>query len=378
MVKVLHTADIHIGASFAAFGRKAADHRDVLRRTFKRVIELSIEEKCDVMIVAGDLFDRPYGVAEKDISFVIGELSRASGLSGIVILPGSHDYWARGSVFEANAGRFEGLPNLRILKPGVETIRFDELSLAVHGRALQSNVSNEDPLAGLKADPSCRFNIAVAHGSVTEAMKPLEHVDIPVSLDGFEGGFDYLALGHWHSFRDLSTERFKVAYSGSPELVARDQEGSGYVVLVELGDGPARFTEKKVGMIGLKRVDVDCSGIKSTEELVSEVERAAGPDPSVVISLNLTGFLSIDSTVDFDEALLRLEDSYHSVVLSGKLPQVEIPREVIEGVPESTVAGRFIRVLLERIESSDEEKRRVYEEALQIGYQLFRGKNPLS
>jgi len=42
-------------------------------------------------------------------------------------------------------------------------------------------------------------------------------------------GFDYLALGHWHSFQDFSQGNTKAFYCGSPEPISMDQKGSGYV-----------------------------------------------------------------------------------------------------------------------------------------------------
>jgi len=377
-LKILHTADLHIGASFASFGRKARLHRETLRETFAKIVDTALGEGVDVLLIAGDLFDRTFGVSESDISFVLGELRRASELKGIVILPGSHDYWAPGSVFESNSERFEGIPNVRLIKPGLDTVRFDGLSLSIQGRALVSNNSSEDLFEGLEPDPFSSFRVAVAHGSVVEAMKPLDDVDIRLSLRSLSDGFDYVALGHWHSFHDLSTERFVAAYSGSPELIARDQKGSGFVVLVELGGGEAVMEKRRVGRIKVESLDVDFSGIGSTDELVASIQDSVEPDESLVLSIEMRGVISIDSNIDLDEAVRQLEDSYHSVVLSGTPPPLEIPRSIIEDVPENTVAGRFVRIMLERIDASEGEEKRVYEEALQIGYQLFRGRNPLS
>src|SRR4029078_10276002 len=47
-------------------------------------------------------------------------------------------------------------------------------------------------------------------------------------------GFDYLALGHWHSYQQAVSGGTTYAYSGAPEPVAISQDGAGNVVLVEL------------------------------------------------------------------------------------------------------------------------------------------------
>jgi hypothetical protein len=72
-----------------------------------------------------------------------------------------------------------------------------------------------------------------------------------------------------------------------------------------------------------------------------------------------------------------LEERYFSVRFSGEPPAREIAREVLLKVPEETVAGSFVRLLLARIERAEGDERKRLEEALQVGYQLFRGRNPL-
>ena len=47
-------------------------------------------------------------------------------------------------------------------------------------------------------------------------------------------GLDYLALGHWHSFREGRAGTTTWAYPGAPEPVAVDQDGAGQVCLVRL------------------------------------------------------------------------------------------------------------------------------------------------
>ncbi len=58
MLKVLHTADIHLGAKFSGLGNKGASQREQLRATFKKVISTAINEKVNIVLIAGDKADR--------------------------------------------------------------------------------------------------------------------------------------------------------------------------------------------------------------------------------------------------------------------------------------------------------------------------------
>ena len=56
-VKILHTADIHIGARDAFLGTAAESRRFETLLTFERIIDLAKENKVDILAIAGDLFE---------------------------------------------------------------------------------------------------------------------------------------------------------------------------------------------------------------------------------------------------------------------------------------------------------------------------------
>ncbi|MCK4235477.1 MAG: hypothetical protein KAX38_00060, partial [Candidatus Krumholzibacteria bacterium] len=126
-----------------------------------------------------------------------------------------------------------------------------------------------------------------------------------------------------------------------------------------------------------KSVSVDCTGLGTTEELVGKVKERVPEDADLVVELSITGLIGTDAVIDPALVLDELGGNYFSVRLSGKRPEREISKDDLLKVPEGTVAGKFVRVLLERIEEASGNEREELEEALQIGYQLFRGRSPL-
>lgn len=57
MIRILHTADIHLDAPFHFLKEKGADHRRQIRQTFSRIAKLAADERYDLLLIAGDLFN---------------------------------------------------------------------------------------------------------------------------------------------------------------------------------------------------------------------------------------------------------------------------------------------------------------------------------
>lgn len=376
-IRILHTSDVHIGAPFEFLGVRGAEQRATIRETFLRVIRMAREREYDIVLIAGDLFDSAFGVSESDLTFVIGTLAEAGPGCHVVILPGSHDHWSPGTVFEREQGRFERNGSVRILTPDVGTIEFPGISLAVHGRALTARSAGESAMSGIVPKKDFRWNIAMAHGSVEGASAAGEYTDYPIDQRDLTGEFDYIALGHWHSYYQVRTGERPVIYSGSPELIARDQKGAGSVVSVVLSPGGTTTEKIPVGRRRIVGAAVDCTGLETTEELIAKIKESASPDGDLVLEVSLSGLIGADSMMDPELAVSSLDDSYFSVRLTGERPPRALSKDELLKVPEETVAGRYVRDLLERIERAPGDERAKLEEALQLGYQLFRGRNPL-
>ena len=74
MLKILHTADIHLGAKFSGLGNKGVSQREQLRITFENVIASAINERVNIVLIAGDLFDANQQ-PKKNIDLVIEQFN---------------------------------------------------------------------------------------------------------------------------------------------------------------------------------------------------------------------------------------------------------------------------------------------------------------
>jgi len=88
MLKIVHTADWHIGQTLRGFARDA-EHRAV----FAELSTFVAEQEIDALIVAGDVFDsqNPGGEAQRLFFDLLVRLNRARPTLTIVIVAGNHD-----------------------------------------------------------------------------------------------------------------------------------------------------------------------------------------------------------------------------------------------------------------------------------------------
>ena len=98
MLRLLHTADVHLGARHADLGEAATTQRERQFAAFKAAVDLAIAEKVDLFLVAGDLFDSNTQ-PRRTVEHVAAELARL-GTAKIraVIIPGTHDCYDRASI----------------------------------------------------------------------------------------------------------------------------------------------------------------------------------------------------------------------------------------------------------------------------------------
>jgi len=369
MIKIIHSADIHLGKNFGdSLGEKGKEYRIQLLKSLENIVDLAINENASLLIIAGDLFDsnQIHDIIIRKVSSSFEKL-HAKGIA-VCILPGTHDPYNDESIY-----RFVSFPpNVTVLTDGHNKETYENLGLTVYGKAFDGKQIGKNPLLGLSVSNESKYNIGIAHCSVR--IEGLVERDAMI-LDKNEiagSGLDYLALGHWHSFRDLSQGNTKAFYCGSPEPISMDQKGSGNVAMVTIYEkGNIKVEPISVGTKRFDQMEIDVGSVKSINDIINIIE--AKSDPNLILKVTLSGLSNMNciySPKDIEEDLskkffyLRILDRSHIS-----------PKEIrVEDFPEETVTGRFIRIMRQKIESaSDEEEKWVCEEALKLGFAILQG-----
>ena len=372
-MKILHTADIHLGVKFSSLGDKGILQREQLRTTFRNVVALAISEKVDVVLIAGDLFDSNQQ-PQRNIDLVIEQfnLLRQNNIP-VCLIPGTHDCLNTSSVYR-KVDFEQKCSNLKIFADeNMSCKEYADIGLTVYGKPNLSNRSYVSPLKGLQPSTSTRFHIAMAHGSfnIPEKVAGDDHV---FKIEEIESsGMDYLALGHWHRVYNCS-KKPSAWYSGPPEWIP-DQKERGAILLITLSDsGEIKVEPRIIGIRDCDEIEINLTEIKDITELKKQIRRAASPD--LLRKVVLKGFRDNEFILNTEDIEAELgEEFFHLSVIDQSHPR---SREVVEiNYEEQLIMTRFITNMKARIEMCEGEEKDIAEEALQYGIALLDGREVL-
>jgi DNA repair protein SbcD/Mre11 len=372
-VRLLHTSDLHLGATFKVLGERGREQSRQLRETLRRVVDLAIEERVGLVVIAGDLFDS-IPAARVEVGFAAGQLARL-GDAGIpaCVIAGNHDPFEDGSVsvWGELAGRSSGL---RVFGPDLETQVFPEQDLTVIGRSIRGRLTSLSPLAGLPVPKRTRYVVGIAHGGIQRPDLPPQF-GLITSEEIAASGVDYLALGDWHSLKDMSSGGVAAWYSGAPEMIDLDEPGSGQVCLVTVREaGEVDVMPRRVGRRRAARLTADVATAGGPEAVVRMIRDHADPDTALI--LTLTGLAALGDRVNIDRLREDLAPEFFRLELRD---ESHLRAETIDPsqYPEQTVIGRFVRLMYEQIASREGDMRAIAEDALAYGVALLEGKEIL-
>jgi DNA repair exonuclease SbcCD nuclease subunit len=226
--------------------------------------------------------------------------------------------------------------------------------MVVYGRVAATKRMPNSPLADFTThgDDRARWRVGLIHGSLRIA--GVVEADDVLFTDAEVGasGLHYLALGHWHSFRQGVQGDTTWAYPGAPEPVAVDQDGAGQVLIVDLevrdGRDYVSITSQVIGRTGFKHLDVDAAEIASQVALVEQLRASA--DPDLVLDVRVVGILPDELELQEEEVERQLAPSFFKVRVRNRAVPAE-PEGALP--PPDTIVGAFIRDLEARIAAAD-------------------------
>lgn len=220
-IRIIHTSDTHLGDDWDP---------ESAQRALSAVVDSVHSLRGDALLIAGDVFDNAR-ISDAVLEFFVGEIARAAVPT--VILPGNHDLYDSSSLYLRSP--FANVPaNLHIITgTRGQTLSFPELTLDVWGRAMDSHTPAFRPLSGIPGHRNGHWRVAMAHGHF-HYPDDTEERSSPIRLHEIaQAGCDYIALGHWERFEDVSQGDVTAFYSGSP-MGAATERGQVAVNVVDL------------------------------------------------------------------------------------------------------------------------------------------------
>jgi exonuclease SbcD len=262
-MRILHTADWHLGQSPHNIPL-IADQRHVL----EQIVSIAETERPDVVIIAGDVFDRssppPDAVALLD--WVVGRLVLDLGRR-VIMIAGNHDSGERIGCFGGLLGQrglhLYGIPSIPVsslvINDNIGPVRFYVMPFVepyairylTQSEAIKTQQQAYETMLSSLGPASAERSVFVGHAFVTggEAAGSERQLSVggseAVAAELF-ARFSYVALGHLH--RPQSLLGGKIRYPGSLLAYSFDEAGQNKSVSIVDMDG--------TGLIALRIIDL--------------------------------------------------------------------------------------------------------------------------
>ena len=404
MVKLIHTADLHLDSAFRSrFTKEEAENRRQKQlMAWKELLSFAVEKKVQGILIAGDLFDSPV-VSHGTMDFFLSTISEHPEIS-FFYLRGNHD--------TENTFRYqENLPknlflfsekgkkyrlNDRLLLAGVEygtkDISFGENEGATQGagQAAEQGVGQENAHGAealskseTESEEESKFlklkeedcNILLLHGALYQGTPKGE------AVQGEEGIFlknleklplSYIALGHIHKGGEGKLNNGALwAYPGCLQGRGFDEEGErGFLYLKveeEKKEIRKEFIPIKQGEFRILEIELleDEGTLACLKKIEVEMEKA-GIAKEDSLRIILKGKKGLEQERNLRYLQLQLQDSVFFLEIRD---ECELSWNREEAMKEKSLKGEFLRVLAAADNLSKEEQ----EEIIALGMGLLQG-----
>ncbi len=331
-MRIAALGDAHLGRSYYPYTTDGGINQRELdfERSFDAAIDLALEQRPDLIVWLGDVFDHPrptyrsFRVAQSALQRI-----REHGVR-VALITGNHDtprLPGKGSPYSVLADTF---PEMHFAHR-LSYERFDLPGLVVH--AVPQTLTVDAALEALAEAARQRqpgvTNLLLTHPRITQ-LQP-RYADInEIEVDAGVLQSDLVLLGHYHTFAQISDGMW---YAGAPDSFsfADDPDRAKGIVLLDSDTGECRH----VPLVGRRPMvtleSVYALGLDPGELQARLMERASAVPEGAVARLYVEGvdpevWRLLDHLAIRDAAAiglhLKLEPSFVAAAMHAELPTV--------------------------------------------------------
>ena len=341
-MKILHSADWHLDSPLQGHTpEQTVLLRKALLAVPGKIAQLCRNERCDMMLLSGDLFDGPYTV--DSLNALKEALTEAA--VPVFIAPGNHDFLGADSPWltqswPENVHIFTQPVLTSVEGPGCTVYGAGFTSMDCPG-LLEDFHTDEKPA------------LCVLHGDPTQVNSPY----CPITRKQAENsGLTYLALGHIHKGGQFQAGNTLCAWPGCPMGRGYDEQGEKGVLIVTIEDSvSARF----VALDTPHFYDLECA----PEALAQSLPAVGSED-----------FYRVTLTGESEPVELHALYSQYA-----RFPNLELRDKTVRPVDpwlsagEDSFEGTYFRLLQEALEGQDEQTQKRIRLAARISRKLLDG-----
>jgi DNA repair exonuclease SbcCD nuclease subunit len=333
VLRLLHTADWHLGRRFPMFPEEAQKKLTRARLdVVSRILNAARRQSVHAILCAGDIFDDPTPVQDFWEGLLKLLRDQTPSPAPLFFVPGNHDPLTAESVWASHHPFRTSLPSW------VHVVDRDDFTYeltpeaVLYARPCRSKAGENDLAMALPAREAgdVRIRVGCVHGCTFDIEG--YQTNFPISRDaGALRGLNYLAIGDTHSFRDVTAESsVPTVYPGTPEPTAFDEPGAGSVALVALFRQGLRPRVSPERVAFWRWIDVRCRSLNELRALLTmpELERH-------VVRLHLDMAVSVAEESEVERIVRELQgtDAAH-----GRAGIILVDRSGLRLVPGSVDA----------------------------------------
>ncbi|MCD8205351.1 MAG: metallophosphoesterase [Clostridia bacterium] len=342
-MKIIHTGDLHLGSQMnSRFGDLSITEKlkKDLVGSFSDLLDYAVREGINVVMLSGDVFDRSNIGKEDKRTF----LDMAASHPGIdfLYLRGNHD----------KNVTLEGFPSNVKLFSEDEWTSYEYEGIVITGREPRKGGGLIAEAYGELNLDAKRVNIVMLHGDVAKA-------DV-INLPALRGrGIDYLALADIHKISGGEIDsRGMWQYCGCLMGRGFDETGEHGFFVYDTDEKTSSFVPILRNVI--EETNVCVTGVASPYDAAKKVKSVVRFDPKRIYRIILSG--EVEEGVDTDRLAGRVEELLRGEKLCLF---VSVKNEALTKIDlakyenDKTLRGRFIKIVLQSPEYTDEEKNRI-------------------
>ena len=389
-MKILHTSDWHLGHTLYNYDR-TAEQQSFLRQLTRIVTE----EQPDAMVVSGDIYhySSPAAATQKMYTDAMLNIHQACPGMAIVVTAGNHDSSSKLEI-DSSLWQHFGLNVVGNIERTAEEVNLDKHIIEINNEkktigyviAVPHVYPQNFPLLDTETprdqrqarffqallDEVKKRNTAqlpvvlMAHLSIEgsdrsghdESIGGIEYV--PLSAMG--EGYDYLALGHIHTYkREQLDARGIYVYPGCLEGRGFDECGIHGFCLLEVDVAHHKIQDTFVPFASRRlweaSVDVSvCASGVDILDAIKETLQEMQVKTADLVKVCLTGSLPVGVEVDTDLLAMQLSQIYfYAKVVDYTVPEIDYAAYTYD----ASLKGEFVRLVQAQTDLSDEEKAKI-------------------
>ncbi len=360
-VKIIHVADLHIDSKMETNldRAKAGERRVELLNTFERMVTYAQNAGVRVILIAGDLFDKPH-IRKNARRRIIEQVVEHEGID-FIYLRGNHDKSDLFSDLDANE-----------IPENFKTFSADEWKSYTYGNVVitgrEITDDNSKTLSANLILNQTDFNIVTLHGQeVNYVGRDRTHI---INIPNFKNkNIDYLALGHIHTYKcEKLDERGEYCYAGCLEGRGFDECGEKGFVLLDINEKDRTFTHEFIPFAKrrLHEFTVAVTEDMNMPQVIQAIrETLKGIPEDDLIKVVMTGQIEMDFDIDCDRIRHIFEPAYYYFKIKDR---TETRIDYDSFANDKSLKGEFVRLMQKQDMEEDERA-----EIIELGMKAIMG-----